>query len=299
MTDNPVDTATHAPKPDVTTGNAISGLIPRNIDEAYRFAQFLAQSGDLIPKDYQREPFKILAAMERGMELGLPPLASLSYIAVINGRAAIWGDALPALAQRHGHHLDYEITGEGDDMVATATLTRGDTGRTITRTFSVADAKRAGLWGNPKRQPWVQYPKRMLGMRARSWAMRDGAADAMVGLAVVEEAMDVEPRTRDVTPKQTGFAARVTKRDGDVDVDTGTGSATLGGPAPEADSAPEIDSTSEVDTAPEIDTEREEYVAGREAAEEEVSRGDCPYRDDPEKAALWFAGFDEAAEAAA
>ena len=182
-----------------------SGLVPTDIEQAFRMAQAFARAGDMVPRDFQGKPDMIFAAIETGLEIGLAPMQALASIAVINGRRCIWGDALPALAQKHGHHLDVEIVGEGDGMKAVATLERGDTGKKIVREFSVEDAKRAGLWGNVKRDPWIKYPKRMLMMRARSWAMRDGAADAMMGMSVAEEAQDMRPM-KDVTPQPSGFA---------------------------------------------------------------------------------------------
>ena len=106
---------------------------------------------------------------------------------------------MPALMQRAGHHVDVDYEGAGDALTAVATLTRGDTGKQFVRRFSLADAKRAGLLG--KAGPWQQYPQRMISHRARSWAIRDGAADALMGLQVAEETSDYGPtQARDVTP---------------------------------------------------------------------------------------------------
>ena len=188
-------------KAEVNAGGALAALAPQNLDDAFRLAKALALSGDMVPKHFQGKPEATMAAIIRGMEIGLMPMQALSNIAVINGRASVWGDALPALMQRAGHSIDVDITGEGEKMVATATLIRGDTGKELVRTFSVDDAKKAGLWG--KQGPWQQYPKRMLSNRARSLACRDGAADALMGLQVAEEMRDAPP-IRDVTPTPTG-----------------------------------------------------------------------------------------------
>lgn len=187
------------PKPQIAAGGPLAALVPQTLDEAFRLSQALARSGEMVPKHFQGQPEQIMAAVMRGAEIGLMPMQALSNIAVINGRASLWGDALPAIIQRAGHQLDCEVTGEGESMIATATLIRGDTGQQIVRTFSVADAKKASLWG--KTGPWQTYPKRMLAMRARSWAVRDGAADALMGLQVAEEMQDA-PRMRDVTPRE-------------------------------------------------------------------------------------------------
>ncbi|WP_172794880.1 hypothetical protein [Loktanella sp. 3ANDIMAR09] len=173
-------------------------MLPSTFEEAWRLSEALAKGGgDMIPKHFQGNVGAVFAAIQRGAELGFAPMASMQQIAVINGRPSIWGDALPALVLRAGHRLDEVVEGEGDKAVATATVTRGDTGHQITRTFSMADAKKAGLAG--KQGPWQQYPKRMLQMRARGFAVRDGCADVLLGLSVVEEVRDA-PQMRDVTP---------------------------------------------------------------------------------------------------
>ena len=57
-------------------------------------------------------------------------------------------------------------------------------------TFSVADAKKAGLWN--KEGTWQKYPKRLLKFRARGFNLRDGWADIMKGMKSVEEVQDYE-----------------------------------------------------------------------------------------------------------
>jgi hypothetical protein len=177
-------------------------MVPQSIDEAFRLSEALSKAGDMVPKAFQGRPMEVMAAVMRGMEVGLAPMQALASICVINGRAALWGDALPALMQCAGHHVDVVIEGDGDKMVAIATLTRGDTKRSYVRRFSMADAKRAGLAAKPG--PWQQYPARMLSNRARAFAIRDGAADALMGLTVSDEISDYGPdRARDVTPRPT------------------------------------------------------------------------------------------------
>ena len=64
---------------------------------------------------------------------------------------------------------------------------RGYEKPTVVR-FSVADAKKAQLWG--KSGPWTQYSRRMLQMRARGFALRDAFPDVLRGLVTAEEAQD-------------------------------------------------------------------------------------------------------------
>jgi hypothetical protein len=80
------------------------------------------------------------------------------------------------------------IDGEGDNMVATCSAKRRGYERPTVVRFSVADAKKAGLWG--KTGPWTQYPRRMLQLRARGFALRDAFPDVLKGLVTAEEAHD-------------------------------------------------------------------------------------------------------------
>jgi hypothetical protein len=76
----------------------------------------------------------------------------------------------------------------------------------------VRDARRAKLWNNPKKLPWVEHPKRMLKWRARAFAMRDGFADCLMGLSIREEVEDmtIEPVATQNTVKDDGeFADRM------------------------------------------------------------------------------------------
>lgn len=175
-------------------------LTPTNIDEALRFAEMLSKSA-LVPKEYQGNPGNILVAMQWGLELGLQPLQAMQNIAVINGRPAIWGDAMLALVKGSG--LLEAITEDVTESEATCTVKRrGEP--PVVRSFSVEDAKRAGLYG--KQGPWQQYPKRMLQMRARAWALRDVFPDVLRGIAIAEEAADM-PREKDVTAEAEAVTA--------------------------------------------------------------------------------------------
>ena len=157
------------------------------------FAISVHASG-LAPRDL-KTPEAILVAMQFGMEIGLTPMQALQSIAVINGRPCVWGDAAAALVKAHPEFDDMIETFErgktDDDMLARCEVIRKGK-QPVVRTFSVAQAKKASLWG--KAGPWTQYPQRMLQMRARSWAMRDAFPDALKGVGVAEEVQDIEPR---------------------------------------------------------------------------------------------------------
>ena len=87
---------------------------------------------------------------------------------------------------------DEWFEGEGDERKAVCQVMRRDMDKPVIRSFSVADAKRAGLWKNHKKQPWIQYPQIMLPTRARAFALNVAFADVLAGLAILEEQRDIE-----------------------------------------------------------------------------------------------------------
>jgi len=180
-------------------------LQPRDMDQAMRLADMLANSG-MVPKQYIKNPQGTLVAMMMGNEIGLNPLQSLQNIAVINGKPSIYADALLALVQNHPKFGGHEESFDEQTMTAYCTVWRKGDEKKHTVSFSRADAEQAGLWG--KQGPWVTYPKRMLMWRARGYALRDKFADALGGLITVEEARDIPEQDMGVAqryeaPKQS------------------------------------------------------------------------------------------------
>jgi len=184
---------------EISTQNT-SMLSPENFEHYYRVAKMMAAS-DMVPKAYKGSPQNVLVAMEFGASLGLVPLAAVQNIAVINGRPALYGDALLAVVQGNP---DYEwiketmVKDAAGEKVARCVIKRKDHDE-HTSEFSVADAKKASLWG--KQGPWSQFPERMLMMRARAFAIRNTFADALFGIRVVEEVQDYR-ETKDITPSR-------------------------------------------------------------------------------------------------
>lgn len=169
-------------------------LSPQTFDQALTFSKYLADS-DLVPKDFKGKPGNCLIAMQWGNELGLKPLQSIQNLAIINGRPALWGDAVIALA-RSSPVCEYIVEDDNGDTATCRVKRRGEAEQI--RTFSMADAKTAGLAG--KQGPWTQYPKRMRQMRARAFALRDVFPDVLRGLPVAEEIMDMPTESKTINP---------------------------------------------------------------------------------------------------
>ena len=165
------------------------GLALQSMADAMTFGKMVADS-EFAPKDFRGKPNSCVLAIQSGAEIGLSPMQALQSIAVVNGRPSIFGDAALAVVKASPvcEYVTESIEGDGDAMAATCTAKRRGYPTPTVVTFTVADAKKAGLWG--KSGPWTQYPKRMLQMRARGFALRDAFPDALRGMVTAEEAQD-------------------------------------------------------------------------------------------------------------
>jgi hypothetical protein len=177
------------------------GLALDTFEDAFRFSKLVATS-DFAPKDFRGKPESCLLAIQHGAELGLSPMQSLQSIAVVNGRPSVYGDTALAVCKGSPvcEWVRETIEGEGEHMVAVCQAKRRGDAQPVESRFGVAEAKKAGLWG--KQGPWTQYPRRMLQMRARGFALRDAFPDVLRGLVTAEEAADythVEPEPVRVT----------------------------------------------------------------------------------------------------
>jgi len=144
---------------------------------------------NLCPAQYKGKPAEIMIACQMGKDLGLTPFQSIQNIAVINGKASIYGDALISMCRKHPEFEDIKEYFEGDQQNRTAVCEVKRTGQSWYKvTFSKKDAATAGLLDKPG--PWKTYPDRMLKLRARGFALRDVFADAFGGVISREEAED-------------------------------------------------------------------------------------------------------------
>ncbi len=165
------------------------GFAPTTMGEAMQFSEMLASSS-MVPKAYQGKPNDVLVCVQWGYEMGLAPMQALQNIAVINGKPSVYGDAMMALVQSSPVCEDIEeyFEGEGTTNPVAVCVAKRKGRKPVVTKFSVEDAKRAGLWG--KGGPWTAYPKRMLQMRARGFALRDAFPDVLKGMITAEEAQD-------------------------------------------------------------------------------------------------------------
>jgi len=148
-----------------------------------------------FPKSIQ-SPEAALAVMLAGRELGLGPMESLRSVYIVDGQTSMSSGLMAAMILQAGH--SYEII-ESTDTVCTIKFTRSN-GQSYTHTFSIEDAKRAGLAGKGN---WEKYTRAMLWNRCISAGARAFMPDVIHNL---------------YTPEEMGASVAVTE-DGDVTID--------------------------------------------------------------------------------
>jgi hypothetical protein len=181
--------------PRITRSDVPEYLEPKSIAAVREVAGLIA-AAEWAPSAYRvadgtYDVAKIALAIMHGAAVGLGPFAAVQSIAVIDGLPAIWGDGALALIEHSGlvadRCEDYVID-DDEGLTAICTMRRRQRPTPIIGRFSIAMADQARL--TQKEGPWQSYPRRMLMMRARSWALRDGFADVLRGLAIREEVED-------------------------------------------------------------------------------------------------------------
>lgn len=175
-----------------------------------RSAASIAQSvtaTSFVPKHYQGKPQEATAAIMRGAELGLSPLASLSALVNIQGTPALTAQALRAVVQSHGHSI--WIDSSSDKKVVAKGRRKGDPDDVVhTSTWTLDRASKLGLTGKDN---WRKQPEAMLIARATSEVARMVASDALLGVAYsVEELSD----GGDEPPAPSRRVARKSTREG-------------------------------------------------------------------------------------
>ena len=168
-------------------------ITPEYVEALRLYAEVLYKGG-LVPANKQMtpRPETLAALIEVGRDVGLPATQAISWIMIVGGRSSIWGDAGMALILASGlleyREEWYEGTEGEDDYAACFKVKRVGAKQERVSRFSVADARRAELWG--KKGPWTTYPYRQLMWRAKGFACRDEFPDVLCGLYFTEELLD-------------------------------------------------------------------------------------------------------------
>ena len=169
-----------APDTHLAIPDEIPAGIPPAWNAAFRLSKRIAGTS-FVPKGLRDDPNSVLAAILYGLELGMGPMQALRSINVIEGRPSLSAETMRALVHRAGHRIS--VVEARQDRV-TLYGRRRDTGAEAKVTWTLQDATRAKLTGNPA---WGKYPRSMLLARATSELVRMLFSDAVAGLSYTPE----------------------------------------------------------------------------------------------------------------
>lgn len=146
-------------------------------------------------KLYKGDESAVMMIMLAARELGIPPMQALNGgIHVIQGKVEISARMMSALIRKAGHRI---IVKECSDSQCTITGIRSDTNETLTCTYTIKDAEKAGLVKSGG--GWTKFPKDMCFARVMSRLARQLFSD-IIGIGYVEgEISQVDKSLENVT----------------------------------------------------------------------------------------------------
>jgi hypothetical protein len=159
----------------------------------------------LLPKGITK-PEQVILIVLKGKELQIPPLQALSHIHVINGKPCMSAELM--LAQIYRLHPKTVIKFKERSGERCVVEAKRDGHGVETFAWSLEDAKKAGITGNPT---WSKYPRAMLHARVVSEMARSLFPDAIAGISYTPEELGAEVDESgdviDISPTPTPTAA--------------------------------------------------------------------------------------------
>ena len=143
------------------------------LNDVFRLADALAKT-KMLPAALQGRRDDIVAVILRGRELGLPPMAALNSLFVINGKTGMAAETMLALVRKNPQCISIEWA-ETNGRIATLEYMRKGMTKPRKFSFTLQQAQAAGV-GN-----LAKWPDAMLRARCASALVRAEFSDVMVG----------------------------------------------------------------------------------------------------------------------
>ena len=166
------------------------GLEPRSMNDAIRLAQRMFDSRMFSAYG---TPQAVLSTMLLGRELGMPAMAALRSVHIIEGKHSLSADLMVALVLKSGLAEYFQLI-ESTDEICTFETHRKGSPRPTRLSYTIEQAKQAGLLAPPRpgKQPgnWHKIAKQMLRARCKSELARLEYPDLLAGLYTPDELRD-------------------------------------------------------------------------------------------------------------
>ena len=171
------------------------GLVLTSLDDLSKFANALVASGYF--KGVNAAAHAIVK-LQYGAEFGLPPIAAMLNIYVVDGKPSMGAQLIAALIKRSGVYR-YRVS-EWDEKKCSILFSERVDNAFVdvgVSTFTIEDAKRAGLLS---KTVWQSYPNAMLFARAMSKGARAYCPDLFFGSVYTPEELGAAGLDADGVP---------------------------------------------------------------------------------------------------
>lgn len=162
----------------------------------------------IIPKDYAGKPSNCLVALEMSHRTGVPVLAVMQNLHVIQGKPSWSAQFLIAAANASGRFspLRYRFFGEEGKETWGCRVVANDlrSGEELVGSPVTMAMARAEGWSTKSGSKWITMPEQMLRYRAAAFWARAYAPELAVGLQTVEEVEDVTGAMGALRPNAIG-----------------------------------------------------------------------------------------------
>lgn len=170
---------------EMAPGEQPAAIVPRTFAEVMTMCQALA-SASIAPKHLRGNPVEMAMVVMTGLEVGLPPMASLRLYTTWDGVPRLMAEGVRAIILMRSTTIEYFEMATCSDVEATwIGKRRGRPEKSVT--WTIERAKRAGLLG---KENWIKYSQDMLNARASMQLGRIIAPDVVAGMVALEEARD-------------------------------------------------------------------------------------------------------------
>jgi len=151
-------------------------LIPSTYSEMQSISESFAKSS-LLPEALRGKAADVFVQIAAGAELGLPPMASIRGVHIVQGKPVLAADTMVAIVLGSGLAEYFMCVAESDASVTYETKRRGAPVAQRT-TWTWEDTKRAGL--NTKENHRL-HGRQMMKARAKAILARDAYPDVLAG----------------------------------------------------------------------------------------------------------------------
>lgn len=170
---------------EMAPGEQPAAIVPRTFAEVMTMCQALA-SASIAPKHLRGNPVEMAMVVMTGLEVGLPPMASLRLYTTWDGVPRLMAEGVRAIILMRSTTIEYFEMATCSDVEATwIGKRRGRPEKSVT--WTIERAKRAGLLS---KDTWQKYPQDLLNARASMQLGRIIAPDVVAGMVALEEARD-------------------------------------------------------------------------------------------------------------